>query len=169
MKCAIYNGVLSFLPNNRIPKGWQEINISKFNDYRELAEGYANHKYIVKNFELVLNPNYEKEQKEKEEERIALLSLTKREVFLALYKADGTTPDSLRAKISDPEALIEFDYAEKYYRGNPLINQIGALLGYTPEDLDYLFINKELPSKTPEPDEPVEVPTEPDEPTGEEE
>ena len=112
-----------------------------------------------------------KEKERRRKEQVALLSLTKREVFLALYRADGTTPDSLRARISDPEALIEFDYAEKYYRGNPLINQIGALLGYTPEDLDYLFINKELPSKTPEPtEEPSEEePTESEEPTGEEE
>ena len=104
-------------------------------------------KCIVENGELVFNPNYEKEEAAKEKERILKLSLTRREVFLALYKADGITPDVLRSRITDPEALIEFDYAEKYYRFNPLINQIGAALGYTPEDLDYLFINKELPPK----------------------
>ena len=97
---------------------------------------------------IVLNPNYEEEQAEKEKERIAALSLTKREVFLALYRAAGITPDMIKTQIGDNiEALIEFEYAEKYYRFNPLINSIGALLGYSPEDLDYLFIHKELPER----------------------
>ena len=95
--------------------------------------------------ELVLNPDYEEEEAEKEKEKIKMLSLTKREVFLALYHDKGITPEQLRAQITDTEALIEFDYAEKYYRGNPLINSIGAALGYSSYDLDYLFLNKEFP------------------------
>ena len=136
---------------------------------KELDE--HNNKCIVEDGELVLNPNYEKEEEDKEKERISMLSLTKREVFLALYKDKEITPEVLRARITDPEALIEFDYAEKYYRGNPLINQIGDMLGYTPKDLNYLFINGEFPPK-PEPTEPTEPteepePTEPTEPTEE--
>lgn len=128
-------------------------------------------KCIIENGELILNPNYEKEEEDKEKERISMLSLTKREVFLALYKDKEITPEVLRARITSPEALIEFDYAEKYYRGNPLINQIGDMLGYTPKDLNYLFINGEFPPK-PEPTEPTEPteepePTEPTEPTEE--
>lgn len=92
-----------------------------------------------------VNPNYEKEKAEAERKRLDMLSLTKREVFLALYHDKGITPEQIRAQITDTEALIEFDYANDYYRGNPLINSIGALLGYTPFDLDYLFLNKEFP------------------------
>ena len=102
-------------------------------------------KVIVEDNVLVLNPDYEEEEAEKERERINMLSLTKREVFLALYKDKGITPNQLRAQITDIEAQIEFDYAEKYFRGNPLINSIGALLGYTQTELDYLFVNKEFP------------------------
>ncbi len=92
------------------------------------------------------------EEKEKEErERINLLSLTKREVFLALYKDKGITPDKLREQITDPEALIEFDFAESYYRGNPLIDKIGIMLGYSIEDLDHLFEKGSLPEKVKEP------------------
>lgn len=87
------------------------------------------------------------ETEEEKRARLNMLSLTKREVFLALYKAKGLTPDQLKAQITDPEALIEFEYANDYYRGNPLINQIGAMLGYSGDDLDYLFVNKELPPK----------------------
>lgn len=104
-----------------------------------LPEDYEQNKYIVQNGKLVLNPDFEAEQAQKERERLNMLSLTKREVFLALYKAKGITPEQLRAMITDPEALIEVDYAERFYRGNPLIDSIGALLGFTPEMLDRFF------------------------------
>lgn len=84
-----------------------------------------------------------------EAERIAKLSLTKREVFLAIYNDKQITPEQIRAQIIDPAALIEFDYAEKYYRGNPLIDLLGASLGYTKEQLDYLFENKTFENTTP--------------------
>ena len=88
---------------------------------------------------------YIAKKEQAEQERIAKLSLTKREVFLALYRAKGLTPEMIRAQITDPEALIEFDYATEYYRFNPLINQIGAMLGFSPEQIDYLFEYKSLP------------------------
>ena len=83
-----------------------------------------------------------------ERNRLDMLSLTKREVFLAIYRKDGTTPDQIRAKITDVEAQIEFDYAESYFRGNPLINMLGEELGYSIEDLDYLFEHKEFQRPT---------------------
>lgn len=86
------------------------------------------------------------ETPEERRQRLNLLSLTKREVFLALYAAKGITPEQARATITDTAALIEFDYATEYFRGNPLIDIIGAKLGYTSDDLDYLFEHKELPT-----------------------
>lgn len=86
----------------------------------------------------------ERETRE-ERERLDQLSLTKREVFLALYKDKGIIPEQIKAQITNPEALIEFEYANDYFRGNPLINTIGQTLGYTTAQLDYLFENKELP------------------------
>ncbi len=35
--------------------------------------------------------------------------------------------------------------ANNFYRGNPYVEQIGTLLGYSTEDIDYLFMNKQLP------------------------
>lgn len=91
-----------------------------------------------------LCPMKSDEQKELEEkERIAKLSLTKREVFLGLYQAKGITPDMIQAQITDPMALIEFEYANDYYRGNPLIDAVGMLLGITPEQLDKFFETKD--------------------------
>lgn len=117
-------------------------------------EGYPN-KVIVENGELILNPNFDKEQEQKERERIAMLSLTKREVFLGLYQAKGVTPEMIKAQITDPMALIEFEYANDYYRGNPLIDIVGAQLGITPEQLDRFFITKDYTELLPKVEESV--------------
>ena len=85
----------------------------------------------------------EEEKQEQERERINLLSMTKREMFLGLYQAKQITPDMLKAKITDPQALIEFEYANDYYRGNPLIDVIGGQLGFTSEQLNRFFMNKD--------------------------
>lgn len=95
----------------------------------------------------------DEEKVQEERNRLDLLSLTKREVFLALYKDKGITPEQLRSQITDTEALIEFDYAESYFRGNPLIDKIGIMLGYSTEDLDHLFETGILPEKVEEPEE----------------
>lgn len=89
----------------------------------------------------------EEEQAQKDHEIISQFSLTKREVFLALYQDKGVTPEQIKAQIQSPEALIEFEYATDYYRGNPLVEAIGQALGYTSDELDYLFLNKRLPER----------------------
>ena len=93
-----------------------------------------------------------------EKERIAKLSLTKREVFLGLYQAKGVTPDMIKAQITDPMALIEFEYANDYFRGNPLIDAVGGVLGITPEQLDKFFETNDYTVLLPpvEEEEPVE-------------
>lgn len=97
------------------------------------------------------------EQKEQEErERIAMLSLTKREVFLGLYQAKGVTPEMIKAQITDPAALIEFEYANDYFRGNPLIDIVGAQLGITPEQLDRFFETKDYTELLPKVEEVTE-------------
>lgn len=90
-----------------------------------------------------VDPEYEAKQAQAEAERIAKLSLTKREVFLGLYQAKGVTPDMIKAQITDPAALIEFEYANDYYRGNPLIDVVGLALGLKPEQLDKFFDTKD--------------------------
>ena len=88
----------------------------------------------------------EDEIAQQEKERISKLSLTKREVFLALYQASGITPDMIKEQIKEPQALIEFEYANEYFRGNHLIDLIGNSLGFSSKDLDYLFEFKKLPT-----------------------
>ncbi len=112
----------------------------------ELPADYDSEKYKVINGELILNPDYEQEQAQKRRNYLDGLSLTKREVFLALYKDKSITPEQIKAQITNPESLIEFEYANDYFRGNPLIDSIGQSLGYSSEQLDYLFEHKELPN-----------------------
>lgn len=103
--------------------------------------------YIISDGALIVNPNYEADKAAREAERVSHLKCTKREVFLALYRDKGITPEQIKEQITNPEAIIEFEYASDYYRGNPLISQIGKLLGYNDAQLDYLFENKEFPPK----------------------
>ena len=115
--------------------------------------------YVLDGEEYVLKDEaWEEKQAQKERERIARLSLTKREVFLGLYQAKGVTPDMIKAQITDPMALIEFEYANDYYRFNPLIDVVGATLGITPEQLDKFFEFNDYTYLLPpvEPEQPVE-------------
>lgn len=110
------------------------------NVYGLEKQEYTDKEYVLDGEEYVLKDEaWEEKQALKEKERIAKLSLTKREVFLGLYQAKGVTPDMIKAQITDPMALIEFEYANDYYRFNPLIDVVGATLGITPEQLDKFF------------------------------
>ena len=121
------------------------LNIEVSEEVYNNAQQYGSNYYIYDNGEIILNPNYEQEQAEKERER-------------ALYKAKGMDFEDLKALIAqqiptiDIKGLaIEFR-AKDFYRGAMasglrLFDVVGALLGYTPADMDYLFENKELPVK----------------------
>ena len=100
--------------------------------------------YTESDFETIKkSKEYQDKLAKQERERLNLLSMTKREMFLGLYQAKGISPDMLKAQITDPQALIEFEYANDYYRGNPLIDVIGAKLGFTTEQLDKFFETKD--------------------------
>lgn len=103
-------------------------------EIKEVEEGY-----VIYDFELMTVEEKEKKEAQKERNRLDLLSLTKREVFLGLYQAKGITPEQIKAQITDPAALIEFEYANDYFRGNPLINTVGQTLGITSDQLDKFF------------------------------
>ena len=89
------------------------------------------------------------EQKEQEErERIAMLSLTRGDVFRGLLQAKQITRAQIRAMIENNEtlsilekemALIDFDEALNFYRGNALIDTVGLALEISAEQLDKFF------------------------------
>ena len=127
-----------------------------YDNVLELPEDYEQGKYIVVEGELVLNPDWEEEKKREERERLDGLTLTPADVERALYKAKAMDFEDLKALIVeripaiDIKALsIEFR-AKNFYRGAEasgmrLFDGVGALLGYSSEDMDYLFEHKQLP------------------------
>ena len=105
-------------------------------------------KYIWDGADLVLDPDYEEKEAQKERERIAMLSLTRGDVFRGLLLAKQVTRAEIRAMIENNEtltmlqkemALIDFDEALNFYRGNALIDTLGMTLGITSEQLDKFF------------------------------
>lgn len=122
----------------------KQLNAINIEISEEIYNDFERYTYI--DGQIVIDEEFDIKQEAKRQEKLAMLKLTKREVFLALYKDKGITPAQIKAQIPSEEALIEFEYANEYYRGNPLIDMVGSLLGYTKEQLDYLFENKEFPT-----------------------
>lgn len=146
------------IQNGQILTAENEQALTRFYDnVLPLPNDYEVGKYIVVNNELVLNPNWEEEKARRERERLDALTLTPADVERALYKAKGMDFTDLKNLITetvptiDMKALsIEFR-AKDFYRGAVaggvrLFDTIGAILGYTSADMDYLFEHKELPA-----------------------
>ena len=135
MYLGYQNGKVKFYTEERLNQEF--YNLDKVEETQD--------EYVLDGDEYVLkNEAWEEKEAQKERERLNLLSMTKREMFLGLYQAKGITPDMLKAQITDPAALIEFEYANDYFRGNPLIDTIGAQLGFTTEQLDKFFETKDF-------------------------
>ena len=87
----------------------------------------------------------QEELSQQERNRKDMLALTRCDVLKALYQARGITPNDIKVLLKDNvEALIELEYAQNFYRGHPMIKAIGEQLGFTSDDLDYLFENKKF-------------------------
>ena len=90
----------------------------------------------------------EEELAQQKREQVAMLSLTRGDVFRGLLQARGITRAMLRGMIESNEqltevqkemALIDFDEALNFYRGNTLIDTVGLALGIEPTQLDCFF------------------------------
>lgn len=93
----------------------------------------------------------EEEKEQQRKEAIARLSLTRGDVFRGLLQAKSVTRTMLRSIIENlPDetneqtitkemALIDFDEALNFFRGNPLIDTVGEQLGITSEQMDRFF------------------------------
>ena len=92
----------------------------------------------------------EEELQQQDAERIAKLFLTGADVERGIYRAKGMDFDDILAfvTVNPPEGLdvkalkIELK-ANHFYRGNPYVDAIGTLLGFTKEQLDKFFENGE--------------------------
>lgn len=117
-----------------------------YDNVQELPLDYEVGKYIVKDNELVLNPHFEEIKAQEEKERIGLLYLTGADVERAILKAKGMDFDDVIAylptlgidEMTIKAIKVELK-ANHFYRGNPYVEQIGALLGFTSEQLTKFF------------------------------
>ena len=103
--------------------------------------------YVLDGEEYVLkDETWEAKQKQAEKKRIAKLYLTGADVERGIYQARGMDFDDILAYVTQlqPEGLdikalkIELK-ANNFYRGNPYVSAIGALLGFSEEQLDLFF------------------------------
>ena len=111
-----------------------EVTEEVYNDWLEHSN-----KYIYSDGNIVLNPNYEQEQAEKERQRVGRLQVTKRVFALALQQL-GISYSQLKELIATSEqAQLEWDLCVELQRNNPLLDVMAAQLGVSSETLDYIF------------------------------
>ena len=156
-----YNMYLGY-QNGKIKFYTEEMLNPSFYQLDKIEE--TNDEYILDGEEYVLNDEtYKAKKAQEEKERIAMLSLTRGDVFRGLLQAKQVTRAEIRAMIENNEtltilqkemALIDFDEALNFYRGNSLIDTLGATLGITSEQLDQFFETNDytvlLPVEEPE-------------------
>lgn len=150
------NGDFIILANNSRAELERQLQFMVYTSIEETEEEYKlyNGKYLTA-----------EEIAVKERERKDAMTLTPADVERALYKAKDMDFEDLKALIVqalptvDIKALsIEFR-AKDFYRGAVangmrLFDVVAPLIGYTPDDMDYLFESRELPEKEePEPTE----------------
>ena len=137
----------------QLTEGVQNIEVTQ-----EVYEAYLEDDltYIWNGEEIIENPNYAQDKQQRQRQELDALTLTPADVERALYKAQEMDFEDLKALIVqripqvDIKGLsIEFR-AKDFFRGAMaggmrLFDVVGALLGYSTEDMDYLFMHKELP------------------------
>lgn len=134
-----------------------------YDNVLELPNDYEEGKYIVEEGELVLNPNWEEEQAEKERERIQGLSMTRSDFFDGMIMAFGLDSKELRAIVEQvlnsinitpveiKVALNNYDNALNFYRKHTLftlLNNVPIEIGeytliFTSDIWDKFFDTKD--------------------------
>lgn len=128
-----------------------EVSEEVFNNYVE-----DNLRYVWNGSKIVENPDYEEIKRQKRRQELDALTLTPADVERALYKSKGMDFEDLKALIAEKIPTIDLKglaiefRAKDFYRGATangmrLFDVVGQLLGYSTDDMDYLFQNKELP------------------------
>lgn len=143
----------AFIENNQINGvGQCPILNEEIANFEITEEVYNNiDRYMWDGSDVVLDPDYDEKQAQKEAERIAQLHLTRGDVFRALLLARQVTRAQIRGLIEQmpeetPEqmitkeyALIDFDESLDFYRGVQLIDTLGQQLGISSEAMTQFF------------------------------
>lgn len=96
-------------------------------------------RYIWNGEDVVVNPDYEEIKRQKEQERVGNLTMTKRVFALGLQEY-GITYSQLKDLIATSEqAQLEWDLCVELQRKNPLLDVMASQIGVTSEQLDEMF------------------------------
>lgn len=116
-------------------------------EYKEFLQG----KRIWQDNLLIVNVNYEKEQQEKEQQRINSLIVTRVELETAIYKVYKVTLKDIQEKLKGnlPENIlvgitemnIAFN-ANEFRRDNPYINLLCYILKISEQNMNQFFETK---------------------------
>lgn len=137
MYLGYQNGKIKFYTEQELPKEFYNLDKVEYTEDEYVLDG---EEYVLK------NQDWEARQTKKEAERIAGLKLTGADVERGIYKAKGMDFNDILAYVTQlqPEGLdikalgIELK-ANNFYRGNPYVDAVGTLLGFTKEQLDNFF------------------------------
>lgn len=102
-----------------------------YDNVQLLPIDYEPDKYIVENGELVLNPNYEAEQEQKEKERIQELFMTRSDFFDGTIDAWGIGEDELLLVIKQVLGLLPFEDKTKLKALNNFKNALNFYRKHT--------------------------------------
>lgn len=158
MYLGYQNGKIKFYTEQPLDKEFYKLDKVEQTELEYVLDG---EEYVLK------DEAWEAKQAQAEAERIAKLFLTGADVERGIYQAKGMDFDDILATVTQlqPEGLdikalkIELK-ANNFYRGNPYVSAVGALLGFTSEQLDKFFETNDytvlLPPEPIEPEEPVD-------------
>lgn len=137
MYLGYQNGQIKFYTEEPLDKEFYNLDKVEETELEYVLDG---DEYVLK------DSSWEDKQVQKERERIAKLFLTGADVERGIYQAKGMDFEDIVALVTQlqPDGLdikalkIELK-ANNFYRGNPYVSAIGALLGFTDEQLDLFF------------------------------
>ena len=125
-----------------------EISDELYADISQFPDKYI---WDSENQMIIENPDYESLLVQKEAERIAMLNLTGADVERAIYKARGMDFDDIISYLEaqplaeDGQPVVDIKAlkielkANNFYRGNPYVQRIGEILGFTDQQLTKFF------------------------------
>lgn len=148
-----------------------DSDIERVNVDEEIYQAWLEdkNKVVYQDGEIVLNPNYEAEQEQKEKERIAQLNMTRGDFIEGLILALGKDESDVIAlietlPITDVEKKVYINRVKNaldFYRGYPVINVLCGYLGLTTEQMDLFFETRDYKHLIPIVEEPeIEEPVE---------
>lgn len=101
-----------------LPSGYVVISAEQIEILKEKGTNY----FIIQDGELIKNPDYEKEEEEKEKKRIAMLNMTKYDFFKLVCKPYGITYAQLLQFVNvNEDVAAAWNLCERVYRGDELL------------------------------------------------